>query len=58
MTKKELIEMLKDIPDDSNIKIENISDGILSRTLKYDNINCFYKLSNCCYVLSNKYSLT
>lgn len=55
MTKKELIEMLSNIPDDSNIEIENISDGVFGRTLQYNNINGFYKLSNGSYVLSNKY---
>ena len=55
MNKKELIEMLSNIPDDSNIEIENISDGVFGRTLQYNNINGFYKLSSCCYVLSSKY---
>ena len=55
MSKKELIEMLSNIPDDSNIEIENISDGVFGRTLQYNNINGFYKLSNGSYVLSSKY---
>ena len=55
MTKKELIEMLSNIPDDSNIEIENVSDGVFGRTLQYNSINGFYKLSNGCYVLSSKY---
>ena len=55
MSKKELIEMLSNIPDDSNIEIENISDGVFGRTLQYNNINVFYKLSNGSYVLSSKY---
>lgn len=55
MTKKELIEMLSNVPDDSNIDIENVSDGVFGRTLQYNNINGFYKLSNGRYVLSNKY---
>ena len=53
MTKKELIEMLSNIPDDSNIEIENISDGVFGRTLQYNNINGFYKLSNIDYVLTD-----
>lgn len=55
MSKKELIEMLSNIPDDSNIEIENISDGVFGRTLQYNNINGFYKVSNGSYVLSSKY---
>lgn len=55
MSKKELIEMLSNIPDDSKIEIENISDGVFGRTLQYNNINGFYKLYNGSYVLSSKY---
>lgn len=53
MTKKELIEMLKDIPDEANIKLGGINDSLSGRNITYTNINGFYKLTNIDYVLTN-----
>ena len=53
MTKKELINMIKDIPDEANIKISGINDGMFGRNIIYNNINGFYKLTDIDYVLTD-----
>ena len=53
MTKKELIEMIKDVPDDANVKISGINEALFSRSTTYANINGFYKLSDIDYVLTD-----
>ena len=44
--------MIKDIPDEANIKIGGINDGMFSRNIIYNNINGFYKLTDIDYVLT------
>lgn len=53
MTKKELIEMLKDIPDEANIKLGGVNEGLVGRNITYTNVNGFYKLTDIDYVLTN-----
>ena len=53
MTKKELIKMLADIPDNANIKISGINESIFGRHTTYAPINGFYKLSDIAYVLTD-----
>ena len=53
MTKKELIEMIKDVPDDSNIKIGGVKESLFGSSMSYVNINGFYKLSDIDYVLTD-----
>lgn len=53
MTKKELIEMLADVPDNANIKIGGINEVLFSRNITYNNINGFYKLTDIDYVLTD-----
>lgn len=53
MTKKELIEMLKDIPNEANVKIGGIKESLFGRDITYANINGFYKLTNIDYVLTD-----
>ena len=53
MTKKELIEMIKDVPDDSNIKIGGVKESLFGSSMTYVNINGFYKLSDIDYVLTD-----
>ena len=53
MTKKELIEMIKDVPDDANVKIGGVKESLFSRSTTYANINGFYKLSDIDYVLTD-----
>lgn len=54
MTKKELIEMLADVPDDANIKIGGVNEALFGRNIPYDNVNGFYKLTDIDYVLTNR----
>lgn len=54
MTKKELIEMIKDVPDEANIKISGINDSLFGRSTIYAPIEGFYKLSDIDYVLTDK----
>lgn len=53
MTKKELIEMLTDVPDDANIKMGGVNEALFGRNIIYNNINGFYKLTNIDYVLTD-----
>ena len=53
MTKKELIEMLADVPDDANIKLGGINETLLGRYITYAQINGFYKLTDIDYVLTD-----
>lgn len=53
MTKKELIEMLADVPDDANIKIGGVNEVLFGRNIPYNNVNGFYKLTDIDYVLTN-----
>lgn len=53
MTKKELIEMIKDVPDYANIKIGGVKESLFCNSMSYVNINGFYKLSNIDYVLTD-----
>lgn len=53
MTKKELIEMIKDVPDDANIKIGGINESLFGKSITYAPVNGFYKLTDIDYVLSD-----
>ena len=53
MTKKELIEMIKDVPNDANIKIGGVKEPLFGNSMSYVNINGFYKLNNIDYVLTD-----
>lgn len=55
MTKKELIEMIKDVPDDANIKIDRIRGTLFGSNIIYAPIKGFYKVSDTDYVLTHKY---
>ena len=54
MTKKELIEMIKDIPDEANIKIDRIRGTLFGKDIIYAPIKGFYKVSDIDYVLTHK----
>ena len=45
--------MLKDIPNEANIKIGGIKESLFGRDITYANINGFYKHTNIDYVLTN-----
>ena len=53
MTKKELIEIIKDIPDEANIKIRIINESLFDSSTTYAPINGFYKLTDIDYVLTD-----
>ena len=53
MTKKELIEMIKDVPNDANIKIGGIKESLFGRDITYANINGYYKLTKIDYILTD-----
>lgn len=53
MTKKELIEMIKAIPNDANINISIINESLFSSSTTYASINGFYKLTDIDYVLTD-----
>lgn len=53
MTKKELIDMMKDIPEDANIKISGVNDSLFGRNVCYASVNGFYKLTDIDYVLTD-----
>ena len=53
MTKKELIEMIKDVPDEANIKIDNIRGTLFGNDINYAPVNGFYKLTDIDYVLTD-----
>ena len=53
MTKKELIEMIKDVPDEANIKISGIRESMFGRDITYAPVNGFYKLTDIDYVLTD-----
>ena len=53
MTKRELIEMIKDIPNDSNINISVINESLFGSSTTYTPVNGFYKLTDIDYVLTD-----
>lgn len=53
MTKKELVEMLAEVPDDANIKISGVNDSMLGRHITYASINGYIKLTDVDYVLTD-----
>ena len=53
MTKKELIEMIKDVPDDANVKIGGVKESLFGNNIAYCNNDGFYKLSDIDYVLTD-----
>ena len=58
MTKKELIEIIKDIPDEANIKIRIINESLFDSSTTYAPINGFYKYTCLNIIQANCTSLT
>ena len=57
MTKKELIEMIKDVPDEANINISVINESLFDSSTTYAPINGFYKLTDMDYILTKMFNL-